>query len=1134
MKRFTVLLAFLVFVFSGIFAQNVQITGNVTGSEDGAPLPGVSVVVKGTTVGTVTDFNGYYVLSVPESATTLVFSFVGMRTQEVAIEGRTTVNVVLEPDALDLEEVVVTAIGIKREAKALGYSVQNVSSEEIENSENISVLNSLSGKVAGVTITNSSGAAGAATFIEIRGASSLTGSNRPLFVIDGVPIQGGGGTYGVDGVAVSDRAIDINPDDIQDITVLKGGAATALYGLRAANGAIVITTKRGAVGAAKKTTVEFNTSVTVENISQVYDLQDKYAQGSETYAEYLDWVVDFYYGSQVEHSRVASPADGAPYRNLAWGPAVSELSYTTDPNFTDSGDGWYYSYIPMDEYLTKWDPNGRIVPATSSFANGQPVKTYDQYDYFQTGITYNNNLSLSGGNDNTTYFFSVSNVNSKGVIPNNTYNKTTFKISADTKLSDKFTTGASVNYITTDANRIQQGSNISGVMLGLVRTPPTFNNAGGYEFPDGRQRTYRGGGGYDNPYWVSNNIAYEDDLHRMIGNINFNYFAAPWLSFTYRLGTDTYTTSVKDRFAKFSNAFPAGYVYTDRYTATDINSDLLANINTSLTEDLDLSITLGQNMYQRRTNYVSGVANGIDIPGFYNMRNSSDVTPNEGTFEKRTAAFFGDFGLSFQDMIFLNFTDRLEWSTTLPVEETPFNYWSLSGGFVFTELPMLKDNAVLPFGKLRASYAQVANDATAYSNATYWFQAGTADGWTTGVSFPFSNPLGSFGGFSYSGTLGDPLLRPELQSTFEIGADLRFFNGRFAVDVAYYKNINEDLLLSIPVASSSGFAARYTNAGTMETEGIELLVNLTPVKTNDFSWDITATWSNPVSTVTKLAEGVESIFLGGFVDPQIRAVAGDPYRSIYGTRLLRAETGELIINDDASLEDPALNPYANYNRGIYGYPMMDETVAPLGTVQPDWVAGITNTFSFAGFRLSALLEIKKGGLMWNGTKGALYYFGTHGDTESRDDDPYVHEGLRGHVNSAGEIVHYADPENGDFTEIPGPGAANSVARADDEYYRFWSGIGSGFTGPAEPYIEETDWVRLREVTLSYTLSPKILQGTFISKLDVYVTGRNLFLSTPYTGIDPETSLLGNSNGQGMDYFNMPGTKAVSFGLRLGF
>ena len=311
----------------------------------------------------------------------------------------------------------------------------------------------------------------------------------------------------------------------------------------------------------------------------------------------------------------------------------------------------------------------------------------------------------------------------------------------------------------------------------------------------------------------------------------------------------------------------------------------------------------------------------------------------------------------------------------------------------------------------------------------------------------------------------------------------------------------------------------------MTTKGVDLLANIVPVKTSDFSWDVTVNFTMPKSEVTKLADDVESIFLGGFVDPQIRAVAGQPYRSIYGTQLLKdPASGKLIINDEYDDWE------GDGEFGVYGYPMMSDEVAAMGSVDPDWITGITNTFSVKGVRLSALLEIKKGGLMWNGTKGAMYYFGTHKDTEDRDVED-VHEGLWGHTNTEGEIVHYDAGGN----EVAGPGAPNTdVARADNEYYRFWNGIGSGFTGPAEPYIEKTDWVRLREISLSYSLNHKLLQNTFIRKLDVYFSGRNLWLSTPYTGIDPETSLLGNSNGQGMDYFNMPGTKGYTFGKRVGF
>jgi hypothetical protein len=312
----------------------------------------------------------------------------------------------------------------------------------------------------------------------------------------------------------------------------------------------------------------------------------------------------------------------------------------------------------------------------------------------------------------------------------------------------------------------------------------------------------------------------------------------------------------------------------------------------------------------------------------------------------------------------------------------------------------------------------------------------------------------------------------------------------------------------------------------MKTTGMDLLFNATLFKTSIFKWDLSVNFSNPRSIVTKLAPGVESIFLGGFSDPQIRAVAGQPYRSIYGVKLLRdPASGKMIINDDASLDDPNV-----YGPGVYGYPMASTEVGNLGTVQPDWRMGITNTFSFKGFSLTGLIDIKHGGKMWNGTNGAMVYFGTSAQTLNREVS-YVHAGLLGHLNSSGEIVHFAADGT---TELPGPGTVNTISRPDDENYCYWNGIGSGFSGPSEPFIESSQFVRLREITISYSLNSIMLKNTPIRNLDVYFTGRNLWLKTPYSGIDPETSLLGASNGQGIDYFNMPGTKAMTFGLRIGF
>lgn len=1115
MKKILLLICLLQISIFASLAQTTIISGSVTSSVPGeGPIPGVTVRVRGTTLGTLSDDHGIYSIAVPLEANTLVFSYMGMKTLEVEISDSTSINVTMEPDLMDLQEVVVTALGIKRESKALGYSVQKVENQQIANSNNTNVINSLSGKVAGVRVTSSSGVAGASTFLEIRGSTSLTGNNQPLFVIDGIPVWTLGGEGGVSGVAYSDRAIDLNPDDIESMSVLKGGAATALYGLRASNGVILITTRMGSLNSKMK--VDFHTSVTFETISKTQEVQNKYAQGSsEGYAAFLEWA----YEQPFNH--VASPTDGQPYRNVSWGARIDTCSYTTDPSWV-APDANIFEYLPMDEYLAKWDANGRIVSAKDPMANGKPVQIHDPYDFFKTGTTYNNSLTISGGSQTTTYFLSLSNQKQAGIVPNNNFGRTTIKLSGESKLTKKFTSSASMTYMSTTGDRIQQGSNTSGVMLGLLRTPPTFNNAAGYKFPDGTQRNYRGGGGYDNPYWTANENKYHDDINRIIGYLAFKYDANEWLSFSYRAGTDWFTNGYKNYLAKNSCASPAGFVEVFRDFEQDINSDLIMSIRKGLGQSLFLTLSAGNNLYHSWANGASGEANGIEIPDFYNLRNSASVTPSEFSYKKRTAAFFADLGLSFKEMIFINFTGREEWSTTLPSGANSFFYPSVSGGFVFSEMHFLKNNSVLSFGKIRSSFAVIANDALPYNTTTYYYKASSDDGWTHGISFPFLNRSG----FTLSGEMGNNLLKPEKMKSFEAGMELRFFHNRISLDFSYYHNTNSDLLLSVPVAPSSGFNSRYTNAGTMETKGIDLLLNAGIIRTTGVKWDITLAFSNPRSTVTELAPGVDNIVIDGFTSPQIMAVAGEPYRSIYGTRFLRDPvSNKLIINDEPYLDDNSI-----YGPGVYGYPQADPETGNLGTVQPDWLMGITNSISFKGWALSALFDIKHGGKMWNGTNGTMVYFGTSAQTLNREVS-YVHEGLLGHLNSENKIVHYAPDGE---TELDGPGDANTISRPDDENFCYLNGIGSNFTGPAEPYIESSQFIRLREITLSYTFKPEMLKRTPLKNLEAYFTGRNLWLKTPYSGIDPETSLFGASNAQGMDMFNMPGTRAYTFGFHIGF
>jgi len=474
MRKITMMLAFLLFAgLSFAYAQTKTISGTVTSADNGSALPGVTVQVKGTTNGTVTDFNGKYSLNVKSSAKTLIFSFVGMKTQEVAIDGRTTINVVMKSSALSLKQVVVTALGISRQKRALGYSVTKVSSAEISKTPVTDAINALAGRVAGVRVTSSSGAAGAAPFVEIRGSSSITGNNQPLYVVDGIPIASGGGVGNTAGVAYSNRTIDINPDDIASISVLKGGAATALYGLRAANGVIIITTKHGKkqVGLS----INYNTSTKFQQISQVPALQNKYAQGGFLYAAYYNQ-----YGYDV--SAYQDP-DSHFYNGTSWGPAIDTLRYTTNPAYVPGNVPYSMGgKTSMANYMKYWDPNGRIVGEHSPYASNKKVRTYDPYDFFQTGVSVYNDASVSGGNAVTTFYASLSNTNVKGVVPNNTFNRTTFSLNASHKPAKNLKISAIVNYSNVVANRKQQGSNLSGVMLGLLRTPPTFNDAYGYCF----------------------------------------------------------------------------------------------------------------------------------------------------------------------------------------------------------------------------------------------------------------------------------------------------------------------------------------------------------------------------------------------------------------------------------------------------------------------------------------------------------------------------------------------------------------------------------------------------------------------------------------------------------------------------
>jgi TonB-linked SusC/RagA family outer membrane protein len=1080
MRKFTIFLALLLFVgLQGVLAQTRIITGTVTSSEDKSPIPGVTVVVKGTTIGTTTNVDGKYVLTVPIKDNILVFSYVGMKTKEFKIGESVTIDMVMESDILNMNEVVVTAIGIPRETKALSYSVQNLGASDINKTAQADVINTIQGKVSDVQVISSAGVAGAASYIQIRGVQSLNGNNQPLFVIDGVPVEsgtsgssgGGGGINNVDGVAQGNRAMDINPDDIESISVLKGGAATALYGLRAASGAVIITTKKGHSTTGKKVSVTFNSSLQFDQVSKLPPRQNAYSQGSG--------------GSWSSGNR------------LAWGAKIDTCALS--PTSTNP------SYWPG------FDIGGSIVSANRADATGGAVPTYDPYDFFQTGVTTNNSISLLGGSDISNFYFSFSDNQQKGVVPQNEYRRNTFKLSGESKLSEKFKIAGSANYIITTANRIQQGSNTSGVMLGLLRTPCTFDNSAGYLNPDPvahpglLQRSYRHGVGYDNPYWTANMNSYKDKTNRLIGSAEAYYYATKWLTFTYRIGVDWYSTKVNDQLAVGSNTQPAGWNRESTNITKNFNQDIFLTIDKDFAKDFNLHFTFGNNMFQSNYNGLFTSANGLIIPEYYDLNNSTSIAASTATQAFRTAGFYGDLQLSWKSMVYLSLTGRNDWSTTLPEGKNSFFYPSVGAGFIFTQLDAIKDNKILPYGKIRVSYAIVAKDAPAYSTFTAYGPPVIADGWTTGLTWPFQSTAGyGYGVIIINGVqyqqLGNNNLKPEKTQSFEIGTDLKFIQNRIGLSYTYFNNQGKDQILPVPIATSSGYAQIVENAGSIQTTGHEITLDVVPIKSKDWQWDITVNFAALKNKVTALAPGIENLFLGGFTDPQIRAVVGQPYRSIFGFDWMRDGNGKVIIDDKKLNDDGTINTN-------YGYPTQDPDMKSLGNVDPDWTMGIGSTLRWRDLSLYVLFDIKSGGKMWDGTRGVMDYFGTSAGTLNRDDN-YVFDGV-----------------------LASNGGANNINVKLDQSWR--NGAGSGFSGPSVDYIENSSWVRLRTLTLSYSLT-KLLKKTFIKGLEVYFTGTNLWLDTPYKGIDPETNLLGTSNAQGMDYFNMPGTKSYTLGLQLAF
>ena len=1078
---------------------------------DGLALIGANVLASGTSLGTITDIDGNFELRLGDEVTSIVISYTGFETQTIALDGRTYVEVTMVEGSL-LDEVVVTALGVSRDEKALGYAVQEVSAETIRNANTVSAIDALAGTAAGVQVTSASGAAGAASRIVLRGQTSFNGNNQALLVVDGIRLNNdeNHSERSLQGVANSNRAIDLNPADIENITILKGAAATALYGIEGARGVILITTKKGSNDQLR---IDVSSSITANTVSNLVDFQTRYGQGSNG-----NW---------------QGPETG---QSGSWGPEVSSLTYSQDEALYESLYGDPTGVFGPDGYLH--DKNGFLV----ANGTGAAANTYANVDdFFQTGYTHNNNIAISGGGSTANYRFSYGNSLSSGIVPNNTFNRHNLGLNLGGKaFDDKLDVTFGANYVNSAGSRIQQGSNTSGVMLGLLRTPVTFDNANGledpvndvtsYVFPNNTQRNYRGGGGYDNPYWVANNSPFNDQVDRFFGNIGATYTVSDWLKFNTKIGIDSYSDNRVQRFEIGSRTVAAGQVIEDNFNYR--HTDMYFNVrgNGGIATDLTVSYNLGINLYDEKVKQNNSTGNGLNFFGFQELGNTAAIASSVVNNNLKTAGIYGTLDFGYRNMLYLTFTGRNDWSSTLinpnvefDASSISFFYPSVSLGFIFTELI---ENKVLSFGKIRASYAQVGGGApTPYSTSTAFLlpvqNLGTIndlnDGWTNGIGFPFQG----VSGLVYNGVAGNPFLSPSKTKDIELGLDLRFFNNRIGLDITGYNRNSDDQIIAINIPNTTGFQRAIVNSGELKTVGGEVVLNISPIVKDNFSWDIGFNFSKWKTTVESLPEGVQNQYLDGFTGTGAYNLAPevDENGSVINTFEFGVIRGGAFqrVNTDAGTFDPNM-PYNSDGLLIidndptsatYGYPLADPSPRVIGNPNPDWLLGINNTFRYKNLSLSFLFDIKEGGDIWNGTKGALTFFGRTDITENRG-DVIVFDGVL-----AGE------------TPVP-----NNIAV---ELNQAWfQGNGGGFGDVDEHFVEDASFQRLRYLTLAYELGD-ILGSAGFDKLSLSVTGRNLLLFTNYSGYDPELSLVGgSSNGQGLDYFQMPNTKSFSIGLNASF
>ena len=1066
MKKLFLLIILSVFAGATLLAQTKAISGTVTSSVEGeGAIPGVSVSVPGTTIGAITDMNGRYSIpNVPQNATSLVFTYIGMKRQEVQIGGRSVVDIVMEPDILGLGEVVVTAVGIQRSTKSLGYSVSSVNSDQANVKSEPDILKAIQGKVPGVDIRVGQGAPGAATKISIRGSSSFYGGNQPLIIVDGVPYSNDQVTttnqLNSNGGAYSNGFSTLDPNSIESISVLKGSAAAALYGSRASNGVLVIKTKSGTSGMSRKgLEVTFNTSYAMETIANLPEYQNTYGNGSA-----------FVYANA----------------NGSWGPRFDSQ---------DSIPAWPVYLATFPELF----PSSGNIPYKAQPNN---VK-----ELFRTGTILENSLTIAAGDAKTSLSATASALNQDGYIPNSSFDRYSLSVGGTAKLANGFNVGGNLAYTKSDQLGGFFGENqFDGAASSFARTlflGRTWDMTLPYENPTNGYPVSTNPSQYDHPLWSDKHNTINTLTDRTVAGINFGYNVTNWLNLSYQLGFNNIALNRKQVTDIGSRAAAGtGQIVEDNFNKRELESNFLITFAKSLGQDISVKAVFGHNVNQRTSNRQAYNGSIIISPGIYDIDNCQNVVPYGGDYEQRRLwALFGDLSFDYKSWLFLNVTGRNDWSSTLPVENRSYFYPSASLSLIFTDaLGMQSD--ILNFGKIRASFAQVGNDAPAYSLLNT-YSLGDSD-W-----YPFLDQPA----ITTPGTGMNPNLKPEKSREVELGTELQFLQSRIGLDLTWYNKISSDMIAAVPIPASSGFDYAYLNFGEMRNRGVEIGLKLVPLKlSNGFKWDIYTSFTKNNNKVLSLMEGVdmlniENLNLNDGMNPVIEP--GYAYGSFKGNYVMRDDDGNFIINPETGF------PYASSDTKIIGDP------------NPNFNLGVTNTMTFKGFTLAALWDYKDGGDLYSVTIPSLLGRGVTKDTEDREHSCII-PGV------------YGDVDGNVFKDGSGNPIQNHTQVTSNDLWFYGGGYETTFAinSVAEFQIFDGTVYRLREVSLGYDFPKKWIEKIKLGNLNLSVVGRNLWYFAPnvptYTNFDPEINGFGSTNLQGLEFSCAPTSRRIGFNLKLTF